>query len=128
MRRDWSLVDAKRRLAASLGCRSCGRAAIRLQGAHTIGRARDDRAGVVRPQDIVFLCAPCHALYDTHRLDLYPVMSPEERRAAVLAAGGAGHALRRLSGPLWRQADQESVKTIDERLRELMPYELGVGG
>lgn len=122
MRRDWSLVLEKRRRAAASPCPVCGGGFGCLQAAHTIGRARD-RDGVVQPDEIVFLCEPCHREYDAHRLDIWGVLSPQERQAAVLAAGGAGHALRRLSAPLWRSARPSDVRTIDERLRELMQHE-----
>jgi hypothetical protein len=89
-------------------------------GAHTIGRARDPRSGKVRLEDIAFLCKPCHLAYDAHDLDLYPYLRPDQRQAAVRAAGGPGLALRRLSGPLWRtQGDPAVGNIIDARLKEL---------
>ena len=119
MRRDWSLVLEKRRRAAASACPVCGGGFGCLQAAHIIGRARD-RDGVVQPDEVIFLCEPCHLAYDAHRLDIWGVLSPQERQAAVRAAGSPGGALRRLSAPLWRQGDRAAVRLLDERLKELI--------
>jgi hypothetical protein len=115
--RNWSDVNAER--PRVLGCQVCA-ASPPWEAAHTVGRARDPRSGRVRLEDIAFLCRPCHRAYDAHELDLYPFLRPDQRKAAVQAAGGAGMALRRLSGPLWRSQGDPSVGAIiDKRLDEL---------
>lgn len=118
--RNWQGVDAKR--AGARWCGVCGRTA-RLEAAHLIGRSRDLKKGktwLVSPDEVAFLCGFCHREYDAHRLDLYPHLDDVELAGAVRAAGSAGSALRRLSGPLWRRQDASSVRTLDERLAHLL--------
>jgi hypothetical protein len=123
VRRSWDEVNAGR--LQVLGCQVCA-ASPPWEAAHVIGRSRDPRSGRVRLDDIAFLCKPCHRAYDAHTLDLYPHLSPAQLRAAVSAAGGPGMALRRLSGPLWRNQGTPTIGlTIDNRLKEL--HDLGLG-
>lgn len=109
--RDWSDTNAV--AAAATGCQVCGRQG-KLQRAHIIGRARD--RGRPQAADVAMLCVCCHGLYDAHRLDIYPHLTGAQRARAVVVAGGAGMALRRLMGARWRTAPGS---LLDQRLREL---------
>lgn len=95
-RRDWSRANIKR----STYCRVCGQSG-RVELAHTIGRAHDDREGkafVVRPDSVVPLCELCHRSYDAGTLDLRGFLTLEEELDAVRSAGGLEAATRRLMG------------------------------
>jgi hypothetical protein len=124
--------------AAAKWCVSCGKSQAsyrRLEAAHTIGRARDERTATgwtVHPNQIVFLCASCHVLYDAHQLDLYPKLTDAELVTAAIFAAGAGAAVLRLSGPLRR--NPAAAAELERRVRYLTTLELaaddrdGVGG
>lgn len=105
LRRNWQ--QALEKLASEGRCRACGRTDRKLDCAHVVGRARDERrAGyvIVNPDSIVPLCGPstdsssCHYLYDAHRLDLCGLLTVEESVQAVRDAGGLGAAYRRVTG------------------------------
>lgn len=99
IRRDWT--DARAKVDAEGVCRVCA-SSERVQAAHTVGRFRDPevRRGVRRvlADAIVPLCAPCHARYDGHELDLLPFVDLDEQIQAVRDAGGIESARRRLIG------------------------------
>lgn len=105
--RDWQDArDAK----AHHCCRVCSGTPIEL--AHTIGRAEDVRTSrtrrYVHPDSVVPLCGRfsarnCHGRFDAHTLDLWPFLTPVERRWAVERVG-KGEAMRRISGRKWLEA------------------------
>lgn len=75
-------------------CRFCGalpQDVYCIEQAHVIARSRVSRphGWVIRSAEIVPLCGPrvntgtCHNLYDDHKLDLWSVMTDEERECAV---------------------------------------------
>jgi hypothetical protein len=113
-KRDFS--DARAKVEEEGVCRACGipdgstldDQRVWLETAHVIPRALSDevlegpRGGKVRhvPRDaVVPLCAPdrCHAAFDSHRLDLLPVLTRAEELHAVRVVG-LGEAYRRITG------------------------------
>lgn len=112
-RRDWSEALDKKECEGA--CRVCempdgyyyGDGVIRLECAHTIGRAEQDELVVgprggktlaVKRESTVPLCGDCHRQLHARRLDLLPYLTLEEQLDAVKAAGGILSALKRLSG------------------------------
>lgn len=108
MKRDWSAIQTDR----DTPCRVCGSVG-KTERAHVAGRRHDRLARsdngvalshrVVDPDSIVPLCGPatdsssCHYLYDAHRLDLLPHLTPAEEVRAVADLGGIEAARRRLA-------------------------------
>ena len=93
MKRDWRAAEQKR----TNWCRMCAKVG-RVELAHVIGRARDDRSGLVNPDSVVPLCQTCHREYDAGRLDLLPFLTVDEQVQAVRDAGGLEAARRRIIG------------------------------
>jgi hypothetical protein len=92
-RRNWRY--ARQKVADEKFCRICANP-NGLQAAHILGRALDS-SDTVLPCYIVPLCPACHHRYDRHELDLWPHLTPTERRRAILRVG-EGNARRRISG------------------------------
>lgn len=106
---------ARAKVVAEGQCRVCGCPASRCDAAHVWDRSLGGR-GFDKPDLIVPLCSAfkggtgCHDDYDAMRLDLEPYLRPEERAAAVAAAGTEARALRRIRGRVARRprADEEA--------------------
>lgn len=111
-KRDWSQAFAK--IQAEGCCRACKRPPSvlrklgrRLEIAHTIGREYDRKDGFVDPLSVVPLCGPsttsatCHGKQHAHTLDLWPLLTIEEREWAIRRVG-PGQARRKLSGRVLR--------------------------
>lgn len=105
--RDYT-TEARPKVEREGVCRcGCG-ATSGLQAAHVIGRKYDpphpSRPGLIVLADhVVPLARPCHDRYDHHRLNLWPLLTDDEREAAILLVG-KGPAERRCMGSAWRQA------------------------
>ena len=99
-------------------CRGCGRdrselyrMSRTLEAAHLLGRAFDlklpNGKRFVHERSVVPLCGPatttdtCHARFDGHTLDLWPLLHDEERQWCE-GRVGYGQARRRISGRGWR--------------------------
>jgi hypothetical protein len=96
---------AREKVELESECRACGYGdPDHLDAAHVWDRSLGG-PGFDYPDAIVPLCsrvkgAPlgCHEDYDDHRLDLWPLMRPEERAAAARFAGSVDRARDRASG------------------------------
>lgn len=122
--RDWSLVFAEKGESDSV-CRNCRKAppeVERLEWAHTIGREHDKenfilgltdagnpaRLCLVVPNRVVRLCGPavntgtCHNKYDTSQLDIWDLMTDDEKDQAIHDAGSEGLAMRRCAPLVWK--------------------------
>jgi hypothetical protein len=94
---------ARRKVEDEGQCRNCGLPARYCDAAHTFDRSLS-RSGFDDPDLIVPLCSGirgglgCHGLYDSHQLDLLPLLTIEEQVALVRAAGGIERARNRAIG------------------------------
>lgn len=104
-KRDWS--DARRKVEDEMVCRVCG-GNQDVQAAHVIGRSCDEpmegkpNVLYVKPERIIPLCGwfspmKCHALFDTHALDVLEFLTTSEQVQAVADAGSIESARRRTS-------------------------------
>ena len=118
--RDWD--DARAKVHLEGQCRKCGAMDVALEAAHVIGRKLDKLNAYGQPHTtgtktssserptwhvhssrIVPLCQPCHALYDSHEIDLLPVLFLHEQMQAVRDCGGIEAARRRVAPLAYRE-------------------------
>ena len=97
MTRDWA--EARRKVETEGCCRWCGRPGA-IEAAHIIPRSRVRPGPGEDARNIVPLCRDHHALFDSNRLDLLPVLTLEEQAYAV-SLFGTYEALIRMSGQRW---------------------------
>lgn len=77
MRRDWGAARAK--VEREGACRNCG-TSHGLQAAHIVPRSRlTAKEGAEHPNNIVPLCADCHAAQHAGHLELLPLLTLEEQ-------------------------------------------------
>lgn len=95
---------AREKVSAEGECRVCLIGGPeKLDAAHVWDRGQGG-AGFDDPDAIVPLCSAfkggigCHDLYDAHRLELWPLLTPEEKARAASLAGSEARAKRRASG------------------------------
>lgn len=81
MARDWTA--AKQKVKDEGMCRACADTQI-LDPAHIIARSL---GGDMEADNIITLCRSCHSAYDSHILDILPILSRAEEVHAVNLVG-----------------------------------------